>query len=68
MKKNKPTILTPADSAFLKLYFVNIFQPQNAKFSTFFHAEILGNKIAKIAAKLSPSDIQYLIDKIEEIR
>ena len=61
-------ILTPADTAFNKLYFVNMFQPVGAKFATFNHAEMLSNRMAKIATKLSPSDLQYLISKIESIQ
>ena len=57
---------SPYDSAFLKLYFVNMFQPNTAKLTTFDHAQTIGMKMAKIANKLTPSELDYLIKKIEE--
>lgn len=57
--------MTPSDVAFLKLYFVNLISGH--KFNTFFQAEVTGNKAAKIASKLTGSELNYLINKIEAI-
>ena len=65
MNAKQKEMLTPSDSAFNKLYFVNLISGH--KFDTFFHAQLLHNTAAKIASKLPDKELDYLIKHIESI-
>jgi len=60
--------LAPNETAFNKLYFVNMFQPAGARYSTFNEAEKNHCRMAEIANKLTAFQLSCLIDKIESIQ
>lgn len=63
---SKPT-MNPYDSAFAKLYFVNLLS-KTGKYRTFFEAQKTEIRLCAIAQKLSPRDLEFLTDRIENIQ
>lgn len=63
----KQTTLQPQDIAFNKLYFVNLFAPNTDKEKTFQDAKFHYPRLAAIAEKLTGTELEFLIGKIEGI-
>lgn len=58
----------PYNSAFNKLYFVNMLSGDKNKASTFNEAMFDHPRLAALAEKIGPKELEFLIDRIEATR